>query len=89
MSNPNPITTHVLNTSSGSPASGMNIVMEKNTSSNDREPVWEKFGNTVTNADGRGPGLISAGQMVGICGILVDLLCFICYFLIALLCATK
>ena len=51
------ITTHVLDTSKGLPASGIRIVLQKNSSESTTNLTWETFSETTTNADGRGPGL--------------------------------
>ena len=57
---PNPITTHILDTASGLPASGVHIILERSSNCSDLETCsWEKIGETLTNADGRGPGLCS------------------------------
>ena len=56
-----PITTHVLDTSSGSPASNMKIIIFKNieidqtldSNSNSNSNTWEQIGSTITNDDGR------------------------------------
>ena len=53
---PNILTTHVLDTARGQPASGLNITIFKNTSlSEENDFIWEEIGRTVTNDDGRGP----------------------------------
>lgn len=44
-----PITTHVLDTSTGSPASGLAVTLEYET----REAVWQKIADAVTDAEGR------------------------------------
>lgn len=63
----NPVTTHVLNTASGTPAVGIRIKLEKMESVDgvDREhESWTFMGSTITNSDGRGPGLISPSNLV-------------------------
>jgi 5-hydroxyisourate hydrolase len=51
------ITTHVLDTSKGIPAPGIRIVLQRNTSEIFSQYEWENFSETITNSDGRGPGL--------------------------------
>lgn len=51
------ITTHVLDTSKGLPASGIRIILQKNASENPSNMKWENVSETITNVDGRGPGL--------------------------------
>ncbi len=48
------ITTHILDTSKGLPASGVAIYLEQKTGNN-----WVEIGNGKTNDDGRLPGLLS------------------------------
>jgi 5-hydroxyisourate hydrolase len=48
------ITTHVLDTSIGKPAVGVEIVLEK-----EEQSAWKLLGKGTTNADGRLPGLLS------------------------------
>jgi len=48
------ITTHILDTSRGKPAAGVNVVLEK-PGSND---AWVLIGNGKTNSDGRVPELL-------------------------------
>lgn len=58
--NPNILTTHVLDTARGIPVAGMKIVVSKNANKeNEMDFVWESIGQTVTNSDGRGPGLLT------------------------------
>ena len=56
-----PITTHVLDTARGAPATGVRITLDRANSSLDELVVssesWERVGETRTNGDGRGPGL--------------------------------
>ena len=60
-----PITTHVLDTASGKPAANIRIVIDKNVGdSAANELEWECIGETRTNSDGRGPGLLSTEQEV-------------------------
>lgn len=58
---PPPITTHVLDTAKGIPAVGMRITLDRECSGVDSLVVpttqWERMSETVTNDDGRGPGL--------------------------------
>jgi 5-hydroxyisourate hydrolase len=57
--NPNILTTHVLDTARGHPVEGMRIVISKNTNKDDEMNfIWLPIGETVTNNDGRGPGLL-------------------------------
>ena len=61
-----PITTHVLDTSSGEPAVNIRIVLEKCThepKGNHEEYAWEFLNEEMTNQDGRAPG-ISAGLTI-------------------------
>ncbi len=44
-----PITTHVLDTASGTPAVGVNVILEVNTSSEE----WKELAHGKTNSDGR------------------------------------
>lgn len=48
------ITTHILDTSKGKPAGGVNIILEKKTTDK-----WVEIGNGTTNSDGRLPGLLT------------------------------
>ena len=58
-----PVTFHVLNTATGIPAEGMLVEISSNTSRGDIEPfTWQKFGECVTNADGRGSGLLPSSM---------------------------
>jgi 5-hydroxyisourate hydrolase len=54
------ISTHALNTSSGKPAKGLNLHLERNTGNN----TWERIANGTTNDDGRAPGLIPAERIL-------------------------
>ncbi len=47
------ITSHVLDTSLGTPADGLRIVLERRSNTN----KWTVLGDLETNADGRVPGL--------------------------------
>lgn len=56
-----PVTFHVLNTATGCPAAGMLVEISNNVSNGDCEPfTWQKFGECLTNSDGRGSGLLPA-----------------------------
>mmetsp|Transcript_17603 Transcript_17603/g.33183 ORF Transcript_17603/g.33183 Transcript_17603/m.33183 type:complete len:124 (+) Transcript_17603:38-409(+) len=58
-----PVTFHVLDTGSGVPASGMLVEISSNSSLGDNEPFeWTKFGECLTNSDGRGTGLLPASM---------------------------
>ena len=58
-----PVTFHVLDTGSGVPASGMLVEISSNASQGDAEPFeWVKFGQCLTNSDGRGSGLLPANM---------------------------
>ena len=49
------LTTHILDTSIGKPAANVEIILEKEVSSNS----WEELSRGKTNEDGRLPGLLS------------------------------
>lgn len=51
-----PITTHVLDTSTGKPASGLAVTLELETG----EAVWQKISDGVTDAEGRIKSLMSS-----------------------------
>ena len=54
------ITTHVLDTARGCPASGIRISLDRNLASEEDDSfVWQTIGETKTNSDGRGPGILS------------------------------
>jgi 5-hydroxyisourate hydrolase len=53
------ITTHVLDTSSGRPAAGVAVHLERL-----HEGVWETVGQADTDADGRARALVPAGQSI-------------------------
>ena len=53
-----PITTHVLDTSTGSPAAGVPIRLEIA-----KDDAWEEVGSGETNSDGRLPGLLPEGGL--------------------------
>ena len=57
-----PLTTHVLNTASGRPASDMRISIDRNMSADDSSFDWQNIGETMTNSDGRGPGILSPAE---------------------------
>ncbi len=50
------ITSHVLDTSLGTPASGLRIVLERSAGGE-----WVAVGDRTTNSDGRAPGLFPEG----------------------------
>lgn len=54
-----PLTSHVLDTARGRPATGMRLVVERL----DGE-IWTPVANGVTNDDGRVPGLFTAATFV-------------------------
>ena len=59
-----PITTHVLDTARGVPAVGMRITLDRaDQSFTDVQTSWERVGETITNSDGRGPGLSASLEM--------------------------
>ena len=65
MTTRSPITTHVLDTSRGCPARGMRLVLDRHVgeASAALDPAalqWARVGETLTNEDGRGPGLASS-----------------------------
>ncbi|NBX93347.1 MAG: hydroxyisourate hydrolase [Proteobacteria bacterium] len=49
MNKRSPITTHVLDVSSGRPASGLRCILERQNS----QGTWDKLGESSTNEDGR------------------------------------
>lgn len=53
------ITTHILDTSKGKPASGVSISLKSKTDSG-----WETLGSGITNSDGRIPDLLPKEQIV-------------------------
>ena len=53
-----PITTHLLDTSSGRPASGVDVVLEYR-----QEDSWTELGRRSTNADGRVDDLLSSPSL--------------------------
>ena len=55
------ITTHVLDTSLGKPASGIAITLEHKT-----ESGWKKISAGITNADGRTAELLPAGKIMDV-----------------------
>ena len=55
------ITTHVLDTSRGRPASGVAVKLERETA----HGVWQQIGKGVTDADGRARDLMSEGLSEG------------------------
>jgi 5-hydroxyisourate hydrolase len=54
------ITTHVLDQSKGTPAAGISITLQRNVGT-ETNFAWENVSSTVTNQDGRGPGLAPYG----------------------------
>lgn len=61
-----PITCHVLNTATGAPGSNMRLTIDINDAEGaNTEPSsfsWRRIGETITNSDGRGPGILSAAE---------------------------
>ncbi|MFZ0735995.1 MAG: hydroxyisourate hydrolase [Candidatus Acidiferrales bacterium] len=53
------ITTHILDTSLGRPAQGVEVTLEMETSAG-----WETLGRGTSDADGRVSNLLAAGQLV-------------------------
>lgn len=53
-----PITTHVLDTSQGKPASGILVVLEFQ----EKSGVWKDIGRSVTDADGRVSNFLDADR---------------------------
>ena len=51
------LTTHVLDTASGRPAAGLRVTVEARA-----RDGWRPVGGGVTDADGRVPGLVAAGD---------------------------
>lgn len=51
------ITTHILDTSRGSPASGVTVILYEG-------PDWLEIGRSITNADGRLQGLVKEGKLI-------------------------
>lgn len=54
-----PITTHVLDTSTGEPASGLAVTLELETD----EAVWQKIADGVTDVEGRVKTLIASSTV--------------------------
>ena len=52
------ITTHILDTSVGKPASGVQVTLSSLTA----EGNWTNVAHGITNADGRIPGLVDSGK---------------------------
>lgn len=63
------ITTHILDTSIGKPASGVGIHLQKPT-----RDGWENLASGITNADGRIPDLLAKDQILkpGVYSMLFD-----------------
>jgi len=57
-SHPDPISTHILDTSVGSPASGVEVVLFKMDGPEDT-PAWRQVNKKLTNQDGRASALLS------------------------------
>jgi 5-hydroxyisourate hydrolase len=55
------LSTHVLDTSIGRPAKGMQVRLHRR----ETEGVWAELGTFTTNADGRVPDLIPLGRTAG------------------------
>lgn len=55
-----PITTHILDTSRGTPAQGIAVSLEFQISVNE----WKKIGSGTTNADGRLPDLLPDSHLL-------------------------
>ncbi|HXC04071.1 MAG TPA: hydroxyisourate hydrolase [Bacteroidia bacterium] len=55
-----PITTHILDTSKGKPASGIAVVLEKSINNES----WKMIGKGETNADGRVSNLLPEGEIL-------------------------
>jgi 5-hydroxyisourate hydrolase len=55
-----PITTHVLDTAAGRPASGVAVILERLDSGGD----WREIAQAVTDADGRVRALLPEGELV-------------------------
>jgi 5-hydroxyisourate hydrolase len=53
-----PITTHVLDTARGRPASGIAVVLERN-----ENGAWKDLGSGTTNTDGRITNLLAEGSL--------------------------
>lgn len=58
------ITSHVLDTSRGMPAAGIDVLLEWNTGESLR-PEWEKVGSGTTNIDGRVSDLVDGESRAG------------------------
>ncbi|MFZ9886104.1 MAG: hydroxyisourate hydrolase [Myxococcota bacterium] len=59
MSNPGPLTTHVLDTAKGAPAVGVPILLEKRGD----DGSFLELARGITNSDGRCPGLLPVGAL--------------------------
>ncbi|WP_445621135.1 hydroxyisourate hydrolase [Kushneria sp. Sum13] len=53
----NPLSVHVLNTQTGTPSSGVEVMLEQKTDSG-----WQTLATQTTNADGRIPALYPKGE---------------------------
>jgi 5-hydroxyisourate hydrolase len=58
-----PITTHILDTSIGRPATGVTVSLERKSSTGETEG-WESIGEGVTDSDGRVADLMSSEKLV-------------------------
>lgn len=56
------ITTHILDTSQGKPASGVKVELYHDTSSQETENLWLSIGDGVTDSDGRIAKLLSQNE---------------------------
>jgi 5-hydroxyisourate hydrolase len=54
------ISTHVLDQTTGKPAVGVSVVLERKT----RNAEWQRMGGAVTDADGRARDLTPAGEIL-------------------------
>lgn len=72
------LSTHVLDTASGRPAAGLNVMLEKQADAEDwknycqarlkgeaaEKPEWQTLAKGVTNDDGRAPGFLPEGTQL-------------------------
>lgn len=58
-----PITTHVLDTSIGRPAAGVDVKLERALTDEAGGAQWQAVGSGVTNSDGRVTDLLAAGSL--------------------------
>ncbi|HEY2882475.1 MAG TPA: hydroxyisourate hydrolase [Pirellulales bacterium] len=59
MNSTSPITSHVLDTSTGKPAAGVEVELARRSDGR----LWEVLAHGVTNADGRLPDLLPTGSL--------------------------